>query len=27
MRFSIATDLASLKEACGRIQRACAALT
>ncbi len=27
MRFSIATDLATLKEACGRIQRACAALT
>jgi aspartate aminotransferase len=27
MRFSIATDLATLKEACTRIQRACAALT
>ena len=27
LRFSIATDLATLKEACGRIQRACAALT
>jgi aspartate aminotransferase len=27
LRFSIAADLATLKEACGRIQRACAALT
>ena len=27
LRFSIATDLASLKEACQRIQRACAALS
>jgi len=27
LRFSIATDLATLQEACARIQRACAALT